>query len=331
MKYRWTYLLLAAEAVLLTVLCLTGWAQAAMDAAAMNAAAFPYAQLGALLRALSLSGAAGNAAAWALYLLLGLLPTVWLLLRCIRRRAHAEDALLAVFSLVLLYALYLFVNPAELAARMTPDIGMRTELSLTVGGAALGCTLHALLIAYAALRLMRCSAEKERGMYPAMRWLLYAVLAMLVFGVFGSGLSGLLHSVAALREANTALPASKLTVSIGFLAAQALVQALPLLCGIPIAIQALRLIDAASVEPYSEATVAAAHRMGTYSRAAVVGVLLSQAALNLLQLALGGAVHASSYTVALPLTAILLMLAAMLLARFMERGKRIKEDNDSII
>ncbi len=329
MKYRWTFLLLAAEAVLLTVLCLTGWAQAATGAAAVMT--FPYAQLGALLRALSLSGTAGNAAAWALYLLLGLLPVIWLLLRCIRRRAHAEDALLAVFSGVLLYALYLFVNPAELAARMTPDIKASAELSLAMGGAAPGCTLHALLIAYAVLRLMRYSAEKERGVYPAMRWLLYAVLAMLVFGVFGSGLSGLLHSVAALREANTALPASKLTVSIGFLAAQALVQALPLLCGIPVALQALRLIDAVSVEPYSEATVAAAHRMGTYSRAAVVGVLLSQVALNLLQLALGGAVHASSYTVALPLTAILLMLAAMLLARFMERGKRIKEDNDSII
>ena len=95
--------------------------------------------------------------------------------------------------------------------------------------------------------------------------------------------------------------------------------------------EALRLIDAVSEEPYSETTVAAAHRMGSYSRAAVVGVLLSQVALNLLQLALGGAVHASSYTVALPLTAILLMLSAMLLARFMERGKRIKEDNDSII
>ena len=69
MKYRWTFLLLAAEAVLLTVLCLTGWAQAATGAAAVMT--FPYAQIGALLRALSLSGAAGNAAAWALYLLLG--------------------------------------------------------------------------------------------------------------------------------------------------------------------------------------------------------------------------------------------------------------------
>ena len=329
MKYRWMYLLLAAEAVLLIVLCLTGWTGSAMDAAA--AMAFPYAALGALLRALSLSGAAGNTAAWALYLLLGLLPVAWLLIRCARRRAHAEDALLAVFSAVLFYALYLFINPAQLAARTAPDPGMYAEMQISMGGAALGCTLHALLLAYAVLRVMRFSGEKERGAYAAMRWLLYAVLAVLVFGVFGSGLSGLLRDVEALRAGNSALPASDLAVSMVFLAAQALVQALPLLLGIPIALQALRLIDAASAEPYSEATAAAAHRMGAYCRAAVTGVLLSQVALNLLQLMLADAVRSSSYTVSLPLAAILLMLSAALLARLIERGRRIKEDNDSII
>ena len=65
------------------------------------AAAFPFEQIGAGLRALSLSGAAGNAVAVVLYAVLSLLPVAGMIVLGRRGRLRGEDALLAVLSLLL--------------------------------------------------------------------------------------------------------------------------------------------------------------------------------------------------------------------------------------
>ena len=56
--------------------------------------AFPYAQIGTALRALSLSGAAGNLIAWAILLLIACLPLSWLAFARVREKAcvHANSA-----------------------------------------------------------------------------------------------------------------------------------------------------------------------------------------------------------------------------------------------
>ena len=56
--------------------------------------AFPYAQIGTALRALSLSGAAGNLIAWALLILIACLPLGWLAFARVREKAcvHANSA-----------------------------------------------------------------------------------------------------------------------------------------------------------------------------------------------------------------------------------------------
>ena len=56
--------------------------------------AFPYAQIGTALRALSLSGAAGNLIAWAILILIACLPLGWLAFARVREKAcvHANSA-----------------------------------------------------------------------------------------------------------------------------------------------------------------------------------------------------------------------------------------------
>ena len=49
--------------------------------------AFPYAQIGTALRALSLSGAAGNLIAWAILILIACLPLGWLAFARVREKA----------------------------------------------------------------------------------------------------------------------------------------------------------------------------------------------------------------------------------------------------
>ena len=118
----------------------------------MEEAAFPYAQLGAVLRGLSLSGKAGNIAAWALLILTAGLPLIWLIYARTRRAWRAEDGLPALIACLLVPALYGAVNPEWLAGALGFP-----EASLAV--AAVAACLNAMWIAYIALRVLRRTRE----------------------------------------------------------------------------------------------------------------------------------------------------------------------------
>lgn len=320
MKRHLFPLLVAVSAVLSLVAAL------AMPEAGVGALlwlAFPFRQLGALLRTLSLSGAAGNAGAWVLYALFCLLPALYLLLRVIRRRAVWPDALLAVLSAVLFFVMDLFINPTELAARFGGAEAM--------GASALGGTVYSLLLAYVGLRLCRVRETDAARLSAALRALLYAVACVLAVDAFGGTAAALRMSFAALREGNTALSAAALAPSYAVLVLRGIVAALPSLAGIAVILTALPLLDAIADGPYSGETVAAARRLARVSRATLAVVLLSQAALNVLQAVAADAVRASGYSVSLPLGQAALLLAALLLSELFMRGKALQDDHDSII
>ena len=311
MKRRLFPLLVAVSAVLSLVAAL------AMPEAGVGALlwlAFPFRQLGTLLRTLSLSGAAGNAGAWVLYALFCLLPALYLLLRVIRRRAVWPDALLAVLSAVLFLFMGLFINPAE-----------------AMGASALGGTVYSLLLAYVGLRLCRVRETDAARLSAALRALLYAVACVLAVDAFGGTATALRTSFAALREGNTALSAAALAPSYAVLVLRGIVAALPSLAGIAVILTALPLLDAIADGPYSGETVAAARRLARVSRATLAVVLLSQAALSVLQAVAADAVRASGYSVSLPLGQAALLLAALLLSELFMRGKALQDDHDSII
>lgn len=72
---------------------------------------FPFYQIGWVLRRLSLSGTAGNAAATALYLVICLLPVIWLFFRSLRlrRRPWPVDLWLPVISARLFLVICVFL------------------------------------------------------------------------------------------------------------------------------------------------------------------------------------------------------------------------------
>ena len=76
--------------------------------------AFPWEPLGIGLRALSLSGSAGNIAAWILYVIVCLLPAGLLLLPLRKHRLYPEDVILALITVCLFFFLYWMINPALL-------------------------------------------------------------------------------------------------------------------------------------------------------------------------------------------------------------------------
>lgn len=117
MKCNRLLLLLAAEAVLCATAAIFSRQLAGLFPALLS---FPFAQIGMGLRALSLSGVAGNAAAIVLYILCCFLPLILLLIFGWGRRLHGEDALLFLLSAVLFPALYLLINPGTMSAGPSP-------------------------------------------------------------------------------------------------------------------------------------------------------------------------------------------------------------------
>ena len=73
---------------------------------------FPFKQIAQLLRGMSEASDGGNVAAWIIYVMIGLLPLVWLGIKYVRKTIKLEDRLLPVISGLIWYVLYININPA---------------------------------------------------------------------------------------------------------------------------------------------------------------------------------------------------------------------------
>ena len=158
MKYRslWAGLAALGAAALLLTLTLKKGAEGLLMWA------FPMAQMGSLLRQLSMSGAVGNFVAWILYFAVGLLPLLWFGWRVYRKCTRPEDCLLVLLSGVLFGVLYAMINPGALVGLLGNTAG--------VGGKALvSMSVWSVLCCYLVLRLRRAALEEEGDLLR--RWL----------------------------------------------------------------------------------------------------------------------------------------------------------------
>lgn len=281
---------------------------------------FPFAPLGRALRALSLCGAVGNAAAIALYVLLSLAPLGYGLLRWRKGRAGKEDVLLAVISVSLFFTLYGMINASALPFPFA---------SRTLRRAMLGGLIWAESAAYVVLRLLRgafCADKRALRRYA--RWGVLLLTMVLVYSVFGAGLQSLLTSLRALREANTDGGSLLLTQLV--LVLRAVSDAVPQLLEILVCFAALRLLAARQHADAPQADAAAAVLAARCRVTLSVSVLLG-VAVYALQLVLSRSLRLIDLDVRFPLGALGFCLAALLLARLLQENRQLREDNDLFI
>ena len=291
-----------------------------------DAMAFPFEQIGIGLRSLSISGAVGNIAAIAVYSVLCLLPVVYLLIRFLKKQMRLEDGLLILLSAVLFAALYWMINPAYLARHFGS-----AELA-DANKALSGIVVYSVLTGYIILRAMRTFTQSETSsMLRYLRILLGVICVIFVYAIFGFGLSGLLAAMKQLAEANTALDGHQLLPSYIFLVVQYLVSVLPHILSVVVIFYGFDLTKALEENQYGKAVVSSAQKISRICRVSVVAIMLSQITANALQLALGAIVHSSHYTLSIPLLSAVFVLAALLLAKYFEQARQLKDDNDSII
>ena len=291
---------------------LWGRGEAADGLGELEKLAGPGLRLGAWLRELSLSGAGGNLAAWALVLVLCALPLLALVLLRLRRGRFCREDVLAVLMVPQLFALlYTLVNPALLEGEVTslfPE--MRSFFYLEAAG-----TLCSTGVAWAALAVLRGLEDRSaRGLPRVLCPLLTAGAALMALAAGLEGVSGFL------REEH-ALTAGLIT----------LMQAVPTLLGGLVLLWGEALVRAMGEELFTRETALLCARTAAGCRmAAQASVILSLSA-NLIQLALFPVLYAGQFRVEIPLLSLTLSAALYLLCRSLERGRELQEDSDSII
>lgn len=325
---RWPaiFALEGAACVLLTFLM---HGTALVDAGAL---AFPFAQLGAALRALSLLGGAWNVLAIIFYVGISLVPLTVFTVRSVRRGFHAEELLLPLLTLTLFGALYAMINPAILDGWI---IGGRT-----LGMPMLGGVLYAELAGYVILRLLRAASDADSARLRQYFTVILIVLAAaFVFCAFGAGLHALLASLDALHTQNTAaspdaaafgraLPSlgwTRLTLMLRYLA-----DAAPYVLDVWVILAALALLRARAAGD-ADAAVCAADALTSRCRTALCVSVLSELAIDLLQLLLMKKLRNAAVTVTLPIVPLAFCLAALILARLVQENRKLRADNELFI
>ncbi|MGI6084803.1 MAG: hypothetical protein ACOYIF_05095 [Acetivibrionales bacterium] len=322
MKQKTLYIILACEAVLCILLY---FAREALPQVFGTVIAFPFRQIAMLLRTLSLSGSLGNAISIILYAAICLVPAFVLFYFRKKRKLYAEDALLAVLSAVLFIVIYLMINPGLLGTYLGIPAGQSVSKPL------LGGIVYSVLVGYVLLRIMRLFFSAETfQLQKYLMVLLYLIIFLLVFVIFGTQFSHMLDSFEKLRTDNIGNE-YLLGTSYIFLVLEYLVNALPYALVILVVFGGQNLLKELSIDRYSEKSVVAAEKLSHICGLALIITVLSNMVFNLLQLVLIKMLLVVNGAVQIPLFSIAFVLAALLLAQYIRENKQLKDANDMFV
>lgn len=333
MKYKKFKIGLAIEAALCVFAALL-WS--GMGEAFASVMAFPFEQIGLGLRSLSLSGTAGNIAAIIIYGLICLSPAAYLCFRRAKKQQGREDILLILLSALLFFAVYLIINPVYFAKLFSVALGGMTSIY----NAILGGVVYSVLAAYLVFRLLRQVTDSETGrILKCLKILMAAICVILVYMIFAGGLAQVISAIDNLKAGNSSTGdifggvvfGESVFISGVFIVLQQFLKLLPYLLEIIIIFVGFRLVDALDSDVYSDEVLLHAGALARVCTKSIVIIMVSQIALNLLQLFAGAALLSASYSLSLPLSAVTFVLMALLLAKYLEQGKKLKDDNDMFI
>lgn len=281
-----------------------------------EAIAAPVNTLGQALRGLSLSGTGGNAAAWAITLVVSLLPLIpFLLLR--RKRKAAEDGVLLLLIPQLFALIYYAVNPTLIDSMAAPF--------LPVGQ--LGVIL-ATAVTWLVLAFLRALAEAPgQRLSAAVGALLTGCALLLAFGAGANQAATWRAAADSVRSGNT----GDVSFTLIMLAVLGILRAAPYLLGAAALLWGGRLVEAGGREPFSQDTAQLCDRTALACRMAAEAAVVLSLTVNLLQLAFFSLLVKTDFRVELSLLPLALAGAMFLLSRWMRQGLALREDNDSII
>lgn len=325
MKRRGMTLILTVEAAACVVFC---FLRTSFFGGFTSLAAFPFEQAGYVLRQMSLSGTAGNAAAIVLYLTLGLLPCLaWLLLKK-QGRLLAVDHLLPALSVLLLAVIYYMVNPGLIVSAV-PGTGKWL----------LGCTFYSALSGYLVIRVLAvCRRARLETLESVLQGLLGFLKMVFVYLIFGQNLDRLLNSLRDMGNVSSglyAVGAAQGAQSVGltclFFGLGYLVDVLPYVFDLGIVFWAGRLLAALKADRWGDAAAELANRLAGFCAKALGITAGADVMFNVLQVLFGAGLYRMDLVIHVPVLSILFVLAALLSARYIREAQKLKKEHDLII
>ncbi|MFA6698307.1 MAG: hypothetical protein WCS08_07980 [Eubacteriales bacterium] len=291
---------------------------------------FPLAQLGSILRSLSLSSQLGNIAAIILYISIGFLPLAYLAYRHYRKKKGLEDILLPILSLLLFMILYLMINPSLINRWFGPLTFPGVSLA-GMGKSNLGGVFYSALAAYLILKAIRNIEQRDTDkLLDILAYLFYIAMAIGIFSVFYLGVGTLAMDIQALKDANTD-PAIWLSPSYLFMILAFILENTPTLLLIYIFIVAIRLVEALRVDRYSDEVIASSKKVFRLSKFALLFIMVGNLAFNLLQVICSKYLYNVAYKTLVPLNLLGLSLLMLLVGRYFSQSKQLHTDNQLFI
>jgi len=287
--------------------------------------AFPFEQMGNMLRTLSLSGSIGNAIAIFVYILFGLIPCAvyWDLKK--RKKARKTDLFLIVLSVLIFAVTYYMINP-----------GLFTVTIPGTSKLILGMTFYSVLASYIVLRILeKCKHADIKWLGKGLRVLLYMVVILFVFVIFSECFGSLPASIKALQESNSVADfyyeTPNLTMTYVFMVLQSLVNAIPYVLDIAVVFAISKMMDAMKTNMYSEEAIAETEKLAKLCWRALVITVSSSMAFNLLQVFMRNQLLQVNLDITIPIFSIIFLFAVLFLAKYMGESQKIKQELDMFI
>lgn len=314
MKQKSYYILLAAEAAALAGLL---FLQNSFPAIFSSLFAFPFEQLGAGLRILSLSGRLGNGLALALWGALSLLPAAAALRHVKEAERRYENAALVLLSAALLYVLYGMADPAAFQ-RLVPRLSF---LGTGFVKALMGGLVWSILALWFILRLLRLfRAGDTPCLLSYMERMLWALCVLFVGGIVlscGGELAANLKSGSAAGDRAIQI--------LGFA-----VSALPYGLDIAVTVMGMELLRAMRTEN-RETVETAAERLSGFCCISLALSAGAATAFNVLQVLFASQLTQVSVHVTVPVMSLAFVLAVLLVSRLIVENRQLQDDNDLFI
>lgn len=285
---------------------------------------FPFGQIGEALRAMSLASSAGNIAAMVIYLLISVMPMLYLVDRVARQKKapDAIDILLIMMSVMLFIMMYFMVNPGYINSNLYGAMPGK--------GAALAMTFWSMVIGYVVLKCIKASiGTDEKKLARYLKLILIAVAAVIGINIILGIFTEVIPAAKGIREIDEQLN-NDYNTSL-FLWIKYFADKVPSVLNIVVIIHAVKMVDQLRLDRYSQETISAAENLSRICRISVTVMILISIAVNLFQFLVWTKVYKTSYVVDIPLFSIAMCIAVLLLSKFFASDKALKEDNDMII
>lgn len=288
---------------------------------------FPLEQIGWGLRQLSLSGAMGNIIAIIIYFLIGFIPcgVYWYLRK--NGKLYKIDAMLPLLSVLLWIVLYYMINPGLF---QTPVAGG--------GKIILAGTFYSVFVGYLVLRVLKSNVKADmKALQKRLRILIYLVMVLFAVVVIIECFVNLPDAIQSVREGNSVsvgeitYDSVDLTMTYIFLVLQSVVNMLPYIANMIVLFFTIHALNELLEDSYSDEAIAAVKKISDYCAKALTVIVVSEMSFNIAQLIFKNQIAQIHISTTIPIFAILLIVAILVMARYIEENQKLKQDNDLFI